>query len=286
MTQLVNQNTLIGGQRIAYGVYGTGEPVVLIHGTPFYSHIWRNLLPELMQSDCQVYLYDLLGFGHSERPRDPAVDTSVSAQLPILIELLDYWGLDDAHIVAHDIGGAIAQQLGILHPERIRSLTIIDCVSFDSWPSTRTRKQMAAGLDKLIEASDQEHRKHFTEWLLTATHKPDKLRAGPLNAYLEMISGTLGQASLFQHQVRHYDPEHTAKLVDRYADLGSLPLQFIWGADDAWQVTDWAHRLHETIPGSLLHVLEDCGHLAMEDQPEQVAGLVIEHISAHRAANG
>ena len=281
MTRLVNQNALIAGHRVSHGVYGQGEPVVLIHGTPFFSHIWRNLLPELVDSGFQVYLYDLLGFGHSERPRDLSVDTSVSAQLPVLLEMMQQWQLEDAHIVAHDIGGAVAQQLGIFHPERIRTLTIIDCVSFDSWPSPRTRKQMTAGLEKLIAASDQEHRAHFREWILTATNHPAELTSGPLETYLDMISGPVGQTSLFQHQIRHYDPDHTAKLTDRYHELGALPVQLIWGANDAWQVVDWAHRLHQAIPGSTLHVLDDCGHLVMEDQPEQLAQMVKEFLSAY-----
>ena len=204
----------------------------------------------------------------------------MSGQLPVLLALLQHWQLNDAHIVAHDIGGAVAQQLGIFHPERIRSLTLIDCVSYDSWPSKRTREQMAAGLEKLIAADDQTHRAHFREWILSATHHPTELASGSLETYLSMISGPVGQTSLFQHQIMHYDPDYTAKLVDQYHELGALPVQLIWGADDAWQVVDWAHRLHETIPGSALHILDDCGHLVMEDQPDQLSRLVKSFIPA------
>ena len=143
---------------------------------------------------------------------------------------------------------------------------------------------MAAGLEKLIAAGEQEHRAHFREWILTATHHPERISAGPLETYLDMICGPLGQASLFQHQIRHYDPEHTAKLADRYHELGALPVQLIWGADDAWQVSDWANRLHQAIPGSSLHLVEDCGHLAMEDQPDQVEQLVTGFLAANRIA--
>ena len=279
MTRLVQDDAIIQGSRIAHGVHGDGEPVVLIHGTPFFSHIWRKVLPKLVASGFRVHLYDLLGFGYSERPRDRSVDTSVSGQLPVLVELMNHWGLQNTHVVAHDIGGAIAQQLGIFHPERIKSLTLIDCVSFDSWPSRRTREQMEAGLENLIAASDAEHRRHFSEWLLSAAFDQDNLQSGPLETYLDMISGPVGQASLFQHQIMHYDPEHTAKLTERLHELGNLRVQLLWGANDNWQVTDWAHRFNAAIPGSSLHILEQCGHLAPEDQPDKVADLVIEHIS-------
>ena len=281
MTTLVRDNVLINGSRIAHGVHGKGEPIVLIHGTPFFSHIWRNVLPNLVSAGYQVYLYDLLGFGHSVRPKDISIDTSVSGQLPILVELLDYWGLQNPHIVAHDIGGAIAQQLGIFHQNRLKSLTLIDCVSFDSWPSRRTREQMEVGLEKLISASDANHRRHFSEWLLSAAYNQAALQAGPLETYIDMISGSIGQSSLFQHQIRHYDPEHTSKLEESLHELSNLPVQIIWGANDQWQVPDWADRLNKAIPGSNLHLLENCGHLAMEDQPETLSALVIDHVTKH-----
>ncbi len=281
MNNLVPDNHIIDGHRIAHGVHGDGEPVILIHGTPFYSAIWRRVVPTLVAAGLRVHVYDLLGFGHSERPRDAAVDTSVSAQLPLLLELMRHWGLESSHVVGHDIGGGVAQQLGIYHRTRVRSLGLIDCVSFDSWPSRRTREQLAAGLETLISASDSEHRRHFSDWILSAAYDEEQLRCGPLALYLDMISGPVGQASLFQHQVRHYDPVHTSKLSGRLHELGELPLQLIWGADDRWQVVDWARRLHQAIPGSSLHILERCGHLAPEDQPQRLAGLIVEQVAAN-----
>ena len=278
MTCLVPDNVLIDGKRIAHGVHGNGTPVVLVHGTPFFSYIWRNVLPQLVDAGYRVYLYDLLGFGHSERPVDLSVDTSVSAQLPLLLGLLDHWGLESSHVVAHDIGGAVAQQLAVYHPGRIRTLTLIDPVSFDSWPSQRTREQMAAGLETLIAADADTHRAHFREWLLSASARPEQLEAGPLDVYLDRICGPVGQASLFQHQIRHYDPQHTMKIAERLPELAGMPVQLLWGEADNWQVTDWAYRLHDAIPGSRLHLIPQCGHLAPEDQPTLVAERVVEHL--------
>ncbi len=277
--KLLDDNVLIHGQRIACGVHGEGIPLVLIHGTPFYSRIWHQVLPRLVAAGFKVHLYDLLGFGNSERPADSSIDTSVSGQLPILLGLLDYWKLEKAHFVAHDIGGGVAQQLGIFHADRLRTLTLIDCVSFDSWPSKRTRQQMQQGLEQLMSAPDIEHRAHFREWILSATAQPEKLIKNSMDLYLDMICGPVGQASLFQHQIKHYDPVHTMKLTGQLFQLGSMPVQLIWGENDNWQVTDWAHKLQAAIPGSQLSILPQCGHLAPEDQPERLAELVIRFIA-------
>ena len=281
MPPLVSENTLILGNRIAYGIYGAGEPVVLIHGTPSSSYIWRAVVPKLGSCGYSVHLFDLLGYGLSERPWDPAVDTSVSGQVPILEGLIEHWELDRVHVVAHDIGGAIAQRFAIFSPQAVRSLTLIDTVSFDSWPSKRTEEQMKAGLDVLVKKPDEEHRAHFRNWILSTVHDQARLRSESLDTFVDYISGPVGQGSFFQHQVSHYDHKHTSELSSRLSELGDLPVQIIWGENDAWQLVDWAHKLHAAIPGSSLHVLAECGHFAMEDKPDVITELLTTFFLEH-----
>ncbi|KFA64799.1 hypothetical protein S40285_01386 [Stachybotrys chlorohalonatus IBT 40285] len=278
---IVNENVLIRDSRIAYGIHGSGAPVVLIHGTPSSSLIWRNIVPKLVQAGYKVHVFDLLGFGLSERPWDSSIDTSISGQVPVLEGLLSHWGLEKFHMVAHDIGGGIAQRFSVLSTKRVLSLTMIDVVSYDSYPSKRTKQQMEAGLEALIRKPHDEHRDHFKEWLLSAVQNPIRLEQTCLDDYLDYICGPIGQASLFEHQIRHYDPKHTMEIAGRLGELEKIPVQLIWGADDAWQVVDWAHRLQAAIPGSRLHVVEDAGHFSPEDQPEQISELLTSFIEAH-----
>lgn len=283
MTPIVDQHTIVNGSRIAHGVRGSGEPVVLIHGTPSSSYIWRNVLPGLVEAGFKVHVFDLLGYGLSERPWSREVDTSVTGQVPVLEGLFAEWGLEKAHIISHDIGGAVAQRFAVFLVERVLSLTLIDVVSFDSWPSRRTHEQMQAGLEKLIKAPESEHREHFREWLYSTVQNKEKLAEYAMETYLDFISGPIGQGSLFLHQVAHYDPRHTLEVASRLSELAGLPVQIIWGEDDAWQVVDWAYKLHAAIPNSELHTLADCGHFAMEDRPEAVSQLLVSFLEAHPA---
>ncbi|KAH8169999.1 alpha/beta hydrolase fold domain-containing protein [Sarocladium implicatum] len=285
ITPIVNDHVVINGHRIACGVHGpqSGTPIVLIHGTPSSSLIFRNVLPYLTATNFKVHVFDLLGFGLSERPWDPNVDTSMTAQVPILTTLMDHWGLDTAHIVAHDIGGGIAQRFAALEGrERVRTLTLVDCVSFDSYPSKRTREQMGNGLETLMKVDDATHRDHFRSWLLSAVYHKDRFTSSSLDTFVDYISGPIGQASLFNHQVRHYDPKHTMEVIDKLGEVGkAMPVKLIWGQEDEWQVTEWARKLEEAITGSELTILEECGHFSPEDQPERIAELVIEFIEKH-----
>jgi len=56
----------VSSGKVAYGIFGEGPPVVLVHGTPSRAYIWREVVPMLAEGHA-VYVYDLLGFGESER---------------------------------------------------------------------------------------------------------------------------------------------------------------------------------------------------------------------------
>ncbi|RVX68765.1 hypothetical protein B0A52_07651 [Exophiala mesophila] len=278
---LATESIIIRGHRIAYGTYGAGEPIVFVHGTPSSSLIWRHITPRLVSAGFKVHVFDLLGYGLSERPWDPQVDTSITGQVPVLQGLLDHWGLKKFHLVAHDIGGAVAQRFAIFFPQFIQSLTMIDVVSFDSYPSARTKQQMLNGLENLIKASDSDHRAHFRDWLLSAVYHKQRLVDSSLVPYLEYISGPVGQPSFFFHQVRHYDSKHTMEVAPRYHELGNRPVKLIWGRNDAWQTLVWADKLNKAIPGSELDIIDECGHFSPEDQPDKIADLLLEFWKRH-----
>lgn len=78
------------GGRVAYDVLGSGEPIVLVHGTPSNSYLWRGVAGRLASSR-KVYVYDLPGYGASEQREGQ--DVSIGAQTGVLVELLEHWGL-------------------------------------------------------------------------------------------------------------------------------------------------------------------------------------------------
>ena len=105
---------------------GTGEPVVLIHGLPASSFLYRKMLPELAARGYRGLAFDLPGMGLAERSRD------FGYTIPDMSEwsaaAVDALGLERFHLVVHDAGGPVGFGLAARMPDRIKSLTIFDTV--------------------------------------------------------------------------------------------------------------------------------------------------------------
>src|SRR5215212_11576073 len=126
----------VGEARVAYYEEGNGEPLLLLHGCPFSSYIWRKVIP-LLSPRYRCLAPDLLGLGDTETPE--GTDWSLRAQAAMVVGFLDALGIERAHVVGHDHGGAIAQLLAAEHPERVDRLVISNAEAYDNWPSAEER---------------------------------------------------------------------------------------------------------------------------------------------------
>ncbi|AGP43195.1 alpha/beta fold hydrolase [Serratia plymuthica] len=271
---LLDRHIIVGGHRIAAGVHGAGDPLVLVHGTPAHSIIWRDLLPRLTSAGFQVHLYDLLGFGASERPL--SADTSIAAQAELLIGLLDHWQLDTAHVFGHDIGGALSLRAAFSHAERFRSLTIADICSYDSWPSP-TWRGIRDNYRQYAVMDERQHEQTLERQLKMAVFDKSLMEGELLQRYLAPIVGVVGQPAFYQQQIAHYNARYTEDFAQRLPEL-RLPVQILWGENDEWQPVSYAYRLQADIPDARLQVIPRAGHFLMEDAPETVAQLLAAFI--------
>ena len=117
---------------VAYEVFGEGPPVVLVHGTPGRSYIWRDVVPVLAGRHA-VYVYDLPGYGASEKGEGQ--DVSLASQARVLKELVGAWGLDEPSIAGHDIGGGIVLGAHLIEGVRFARISLLDAVTLSPWLS-------------------------------------------------------------------------------------------------------------------------------------------------------
>ena len=113
----------IDGRRVHHVEAGKGEPVLLIHGWNGSTFDMRYTIPELAQH-YRVIAPDLLGYGYSARPADG--DYSLRGQAEFIGRVMDQLGVARTTVLGHSMGGAIAMQFALLHPDRVDRLVLVD----------------------------------------------------------------------------------------------------------------------------------------------------------------
>jgi len=251
------------GGTVAYEVLGDGSPVVLVHGTPSWSYLWRNVASELARQ-FTVYVCDLLGYGTSEKREGQ--DVSIGAQTRMLTELLDLWQLQEPCVAGHDFGGAITLRLILLEGRRFRRVALCDAVAIAPWITPFSR-HVQRHLEAFQTVPEHIHRQMIATHLRTAIARD--MTDAELEPYLRPWLGPFGQAAYYR-QVAQFDERYTREIEPRYAEI-STPTLVLWGEQDGWLVPEFGRRLADAIPGARLMPIPDAGHFLPEDQPGRVA---------------
>jgi len=255
------------GQSVAWDAIGEGEPLVLIHGTPFSSQVWRRIAPWLA-GDRRVYYFDLLGYGASEM-RD-GQDVSLAVQNELLAALLQEWGLERPEVLCHDFGGATALRGYYLNGLRYSRLTIIDAVAVAPWGSpfvqhVRQYEPAFAGLPAYAHAA------MLAAYLQSAAHQPLSEEAQAV--YAAPWTGPTGQPA-FYRQIAQMDQRYTDEVEALYGPMEG-EVRILWGEADDWIPIERGRKLAEKLAGGVLTPVPNAGHLVQEDAPEAVIAAML-----------
>ncbi|GAB2573714.1 alpha/beta hydrolase [Streptomyces capparidis] len=247
-----------------------GEPVVLLHGTPFSSYVWRGVARALARR-FRVFVWDMPGYGASEKRTGQ--DVSLAAQGRVFVELLDHWGLEAPSVVAHDFGGAVALRARLLHGARYARLALVDPVAVAPWGSSffRLVQESAEVFERLPGAL---HRALVREYIGSASAVG--LREEVLDRLVEPWLGAEGQPA-FYRQIAQNDQRYTDDIQGRYGDVG-LPVTVCWGGADSWIPVERGEELVKLLPDARLRVLEGAGHLVQEDAPAELTAELLRFL--------
>src|SRR5262249_51748879 len=115
----------VEGLRLAHLDVGDGPPILMIHGEPSWSFIWRKTIPPLVDAGYRCIAVDLAGCGRSDKPSDLAW-YSQQRHVALMRTLLADLDLRNLTLVVHDWGGTIGMPVMVLEPDRIARAVILD----------------------------------------------------------------------------------------------------------------------------------------------------------------
>jgi pimeloyl-ACP methyl ester carboxylesterase len=258
------------GQQIRYGVIGAGSPLVLVHGTPFSSVVWRRIAPHLAQHR-QIFYFDLLGYGRSEKREGQ--DVSLGIQNRVFAALLDHWRLVRPDVIAHDFGGTTALRAHLLNGCEYRSLMLIDPVAIGPSGSplvqaTRKHENVFSGLPAYM------HEAILRAYVAGAVHRT--LAENEMRLYIDPWLGEQGQAA-FYRQIAQMDDRYTDEVESRYGEI-RCPVTILWGRNDQWIPCERGERLAQRIPGAHLKIVPSASHLVQEDAPEAIVATALDFL--------
>jgi pimeloyl-ACP methyl ester carboxylesterase len=273
---------------IAYMEAGANSnpPVLLVHGIPTSSFLWRHVM-DILHNDFHCYAPDLMGLGDTDV--DPESNHfHMDAQAHMLLYFMTALGHESFGVVCHDQGGAAVQLIAAQNPERLRCLVITDSVCYDNWPTPTIKRvqRLTRRLPYMVRRTLT--RIGFFEWRETskrfssfrrAVYNPDCISKEAICEYLRPMRTSVKGAKRFEKYLLAGNPSFTLKAIK---DLRRFrkPTSIIWAADDTELSPSWGLKLRDDIPGVCqFELIPFCGHFWQEERPEAFAQLIGEFLA-------
>jgi pimeloyl-ACP methyl ester carboxylesterase len=263
------------GHDLAYWEEGSGETLLLIHGFPTASWDWAPIWPALAQR-FRLVAMDMLGFGFSAKPRPHVY--SILEQADLYEALLAKLGIRRCHVLAHDYGDTVAQELLARFEERrasgapsvlLRSICFLNGGLFPESHHPRPVQVALAGPNgAAISALLDETR--FSQGFGEVFGPDTQPSAAELADFWQLVAHADGQR-IWHLLIRYMEErrEHRERWVG--ALLGaSIPLRLVDGPEDPVSGAHLAERYRELVPGADVVLLPGIGHYPQVEDPDGV----------------
>lgn len=258
--------------RLHYIDEGQGRPVVMVHGTPDWSFLWRHLVKALAPR-YRCLALDNLGFGLSDRPPGSwYLPEHQAANLKMLIERL---GLRDLTLVLHDFGGPFGLHYALDKPDNVHSLVLMN-----TWMWSLADDRRVARVARL--AGSRLGRYLYLEWNLSARlimkrafGDPARLPPSVHAQYLAPFPDPASRAATWAYARALWGSrEWFDRLWKRRERLRDLPVLILWGMKDPAVREPELVRLQSAFTRPEVVRLPDVGHFPPEEAPDRLAMLI------------
>lgn len=242
---------------------GSGEPIVLLHGIPTCPALWRDVAPLI--EGRRVLAWEMPGYGGSI-PEGEGRDISVAKQADYLVAWMRNQGIERAILVAHDLGGGVAQIAAVRHPEMVSGLLLTNAISYDSWPVPLVSAVAKTGSIAKHAPDGSFHQ--LLKMMFSKGHETDAAAQAAFDTHAPHYSRH-GEAEAFVRQAQSLNVEDTKAIAGQLPTL-AVPARIVWGAADEFQKIEYGERLATDL-GAPLRRIDGGLHFTPEDHPQILA---------------
>ncbi|MBK8284201.1 MAG: alpha/beta hydrolase [Ahniella sp.] len=250
------------GQLWVYAEGGKGEPVVLVHGLAGSKENWYPTARYL--DGYHLYVPDLSGFGESEN--SPDGDYRVSTQVARLHAYVEALGLERFHLAGHSMGGHIAGVYAAEHPERVRSLSLVNSAGVP-FPRNPFQAEVEGGGNPFVTPNLARFDRFIALAFKHPPFAPPRVRA----AY---AARTAPRAELWGQVLKQLIAEDQVYFLQtRLPELPARTL-VLWCEDDQMLDVRSVDAFRAGLREPRIEVLPDCGHMTPMEAPKEAAALL------------
>ena len=276
------------GLRIHYVDEGPrdGQPVVMLHGNPTWSYLYRNFIPPLVDAGFRAIAHDQAGFGRSHKPKREN-EYSIERHVRHFAALVDELALDGVTLVLQDWGGPIGLAWAVEHPERVRRLVILNTwpggvlPDFPKPPFTFRLMRTPLVGDVLIKGLHLFVRAGMFRGGIV---QMDRIGPNERAAYTTphpswaTRAGVLAYPRLIAWDERHPTYPLGRRNEERLERLADKPTLVCWPLADVGFKRESLAYWRKRLPQAEFHEIADAGHYIQEDAHERIVPLLIDFL--------
>lgn len=262
----------VHGTELYYELRGEGEPLLLIQGMSGTHASWGEpFLAALETAGFRTLRYDHRGIGRSAAWREPFTLRELAADA---VELLDVVGWERPHVLGISMGGMVAQELALAHPERIATLTL-GCTYAGGPESSLTAPEDLQALSEAMMSGDPERAiRQGYEANVSSAYAADEANYAPFREMATSVPAPLPVILLQMQAIGAHDTS------SRLAEI-QAPTLVVHGTDDRMLPAANASAIVAALPDARLELLDGIGHVFWWEQPQRSADLLAAHALGH-----
>lgn len=254
--------------------YGSGPPLLLIHGLFDSLQTWEKITP-LLSDSFRTIAIDLPGFGESPLPEKWS--KSISGMIDAAVSFLDEKGIEKVAIAGNSMGGSLALGIAGRRPERVDRLVLLNPYGLPAIPVAVAIAQKMVGRFIPYGLTKETLRRLARAIFRRSLHHQELMTEALIERIVRPFSSLSQRKNLFRF-LEGITSEEIGQ-IDALLPKVTQPVLILWGENDRWLPESHAAHLRRRLPQNQMIKLPACGHLPQFESPKATAEAIVQFLN-------